>query len=114
MAATASQISEIRLLSGDNASSSAKYVVTDAQVNIWYDDVGSICGVVYKVLQSMLADAARNLGGSGDATAGNAKVQQVQTLMTIVKGDCPEARQATGTFSINLGIDEETELVDIE
>lgn len=112
--ATAAQIAEIRLLSGDNASNSAKYVVSDDILGAWYDDNGSICATVVKVVQARLADASRQLGGSGETTGTNAKVQQIKELLDYVKADCPESYGATTVISLNLGIDEETDLFDIE
>lgn len=112
MPATSSQKAEIRLMSGDNISGSE--IVSDDIIDTWYDELGSVCGVAYRVARARLAEASKTIGSSGEGQTTNPKVDQIRQLLDWLRQDCPEARMPTGNFSVNLGIDEETDLVDIE
>lgn len=110
--ATAAQITEIRLMSGDDVSGS--YAVDDATLAAWYDDTSSICGTAYKVARARLAKATKTVGASGEGEVTNPLVGQIRELLQFLRDDCPDALPPGNIISINLGIDEETSLVDIE
>jgi hypothetical protein len=61
MALTANEISEIRLLAGDNCADSADYVVTDAQLDLWFAELGGKPCVVTRVIQARIADASKTV-----------------------------------------------------
>ncbi len=113
--ATEAQLAEIRLLSGDNAPTSVNYVVSDAIISSWFTaNSDSICATVVQVVQAMLADASRDLGGSGETVGSNPKAQQLREYLMYVRENCPDSIQGGSIISINLGIDEEIDLYDIE
>lgn len=110
--ASASEIAEIRLLSGDDIS--GQYIVSDDIISSWYDDNTSICATVVKVLRARMAHATKTIGSSGEGQTTNPKVAQIQALLDIMRADCPQAIDAPSVSYLNLGIDEETDIVDIE
>lgn len=110
--ATASQIAEIRLISGDNIT--GKEIVSDDIISDWYDDSTSICGTAYKVARARLAVATQTVGAVGETLSNNPKVNAIVELLNQIKADCSDAYEAPKLSVINLGIDEETDLVDIE
>ena len=110
--ATAAQIAEIRGYAGDLNSND--YAVTDEQIGTWYDASSSICGTAYKVAQWRLSKASQTVGSAGESLTQNPKVQQIKNLMESLRMDCAEALPLASAGYLNLGIDEETSLVDIE
>lgn len=110
--ATAAQIAEIRLISGDDIT--GDYAVDDTTLGTWYDDSSSICGTAYKVARARLAKASKTIGASGEGQTVNPKVGQIRELLQFLRDDCPDALPAGNIISVNLGIDEEIDLFDIE
>lgn len=116
MALTTAQIDIIRLLSGDNCE---PYLVSDDVINTLYNESdGSQCYTVTRIIEMRLADASHKVGQSGDGLTNTPLVSQINTLLDRWYNDCPEAKGngLTGATMgyVNLGIDEETDLVDIE
>jgi hypothetical protein len=109
MALTANEISEIRLLAGDNCADSADYVVTDAQLDLWFAELGGKPCVVTRVIQARIADASKTVDIRQDGSpAPNPLVAQLQTLLDYWQGQCVETIPAAGLSELSLGIDEET------
>lgn len=106
MALTTAQISEIRLLSGDDCT--GEYVVTDDQLNLWYDDVASTCYVIVKVLQARLAVASKTSGVSPQGQpVTSPQFQQIESQIKYWRMQCVDALPTVTTGEISLGIDEE-------
>jgi len=104
---TSDQKDYIRLMSGDNAS--ADYVVSDAMLQILFDDNDdSLCATIVQVLEARLANATTVAGvnSTGDSE-GNPATQQIKTTLDYWRGKCSEASAKVTYSRLRLGIDEE-------